>query len=123
MIYNINIRITRASCCFNPLDELRIVTEHEVGDVQNLALLIVDPDGKGLRSDSHWQKTAYSQLVGCILHMCYKGQVEGTPGPLPRWTKCWPIRAGQSRTCGRRCLSTLTSTAEIILSFPPQHVT
>jgi type IV secretion system protein VirD4 len=27
-----------------------------VGDVQNLATLIVDPDGKGL--ESHWQKTA-----------------------------------------------------------------
>src|ERR1700693_3832909 len=67
------------SCCFNPLEELRIGTEHEVGDVQNLALLIVDPDGKGLRSDSHWQKTAYSLLVGCILHLCYKGKVEGTP--------------------------------------------
>ena len=58
---------------------MRIGTEHEVGDVQNLALLIVDPDGKGLRSDSHWQKTAYSLLVGCILHLCYKGRVEGTP--------------------------------------------
>jgi type IV secretion system protein VirD4 len=67
------------SCCFNPLDELRIGTQHEVGDVQNLALLIVDPDGKGLRADSHWQKTAYSLLVGCILHLCYKGKVEGTP--------------------------------------------
>ena len=59
------------------MDELRIGTEHEVGDVQNLALLILDPDGK--RSDSHWQKTAYSLLVGCILHLCYKGKVEGTP--------------------------------------------
>jgi len=67
------------SCCFNPMEELRIGTEHEVGDVQNLALLIVDPDGKGLRADSHWQKTAYSLLVGCILHLCYKGKVEGTP--------------------------------------------
>ena len=61
------------------MDELRIGTEHEVGDVQNLALLTVDPDGKGLRSDNHWQKTAYSLLVGCILHLCYKGKVEGTP--------------------------------------------
>jgi type IV secretion system protein VirD4 len=67
------------SCCFNPMNELRIGTEHEVGDVQNLALLIVDPDGKGLRSDNHWQKTAYSLLVGCILHLCYKSKVEGTP--------------------------------------------
>jgi hypothetical protein len=28
---------------------LRINTEHEVGDVQNLALLMVDPQGQGLR--------------------------------------------------------------------------
>jgi type IV secretion system protein VirD4 len=61
------------------MEELRIGTEHEVGDAQNLALLIVDPDGKGLRADNHWQKTAYSLLVGCILHLCYKGKVEGTP--------------------------------------------
>jgi hypothetical protein len=31
------------------MEELRIGTEHEVGDVQNLALLMVDPEGKGLR--------------------------------------------------------------------------
>ena len=67
------------SCCFNPMEELRIGTEHEVGDVQNLALLIVDPDGKGLRADNHWQKTAYSLLVGCILHLCYKARIEGSP--------------------------------------------
>ena len=67
------------SCCFNPMEELRIGTEHEVGDVQNLALLIVDPDGRGLKSGDHFQKTAYSLLVGCILHLCYKAKVEGTP--------------------------------------------
>ena len=67
------------SCCFNPMEELRIGTEHEVGDVQNLALLLVDPEGKGLQAENHWQKTAYSLLVGCILHLCYKAKVEGTP--------------------------------------------
>ena len=67
------------SCCFNPIEELRIGTEHEVGDVQNLALLLVDPEGKGLQAENHWQKTAYSLLVGCILHLCYKARVEGTP--------------------------------------------
>src|ERR1700722_10579576 len=59
--------------------ELRLGTEHEVGDVQNLELLIVDPDGRGLKSGDHFQKTAYSLLVGCILHLCYKAKVEGTP--------------------------------------------
>ncbi len=67
------------SCCFNPMDELRLGTEHEVGDVQNLALLMVDPDGKGLRPGDHFQKTAYSLLVGCILHLCYKAKLEGSP--------------------------------------------
>ena len=67
--------------CWNPLDEIRIATEYEVGDVQNLATLIVDPDGKGM--DSHWQKTSYALLVGVILHALYKAKNEGTPASLP----------------------------------------
>lgn len=58
------------SAHWNPLEEIRLGTEHEVGDVQNLATLIVDPDGKGL--GSHWQKSAQSLLVGVILHGLYK---------------------------------------------------
>nr|BDV51176.1 C-terminal of TraG [uncultured bacterium] len=67
--------------CWNPLDEIRLGTEFEVGDVQNLAQLIVDPDGKGL--DSHWQKTAFALLVGVILHALYKAQADGTYATLP----------------------------------------
>ncbi|AJE23499.1 MULTISPECIES: type IV secretory system conjugative DNA transfer family protein [Azotobacter] len=66
---------------WNPLDEIRIGTENEVGDVQNLATLIVDPDGKGL--DSHWQKTSQALLVGLIMHVLYKSKNEGTPATLP----------------------------------------
>lgn len=69
------------SVCWNPLDEIRIDTEYEVGDVQNLATLIVDPDGKGL--ESHWQKTAQALLVGVILHALYKAKNESTPATLP----------------------------------------
>ena len=46
---------------WNPLDEIRVGTSSEVGDVQNLATLIVDPDGKGLID--HWQKTSQALLV------------------------------------------------------------
>ncbi|MGZ8913903.1 MAG: type IV secretory system conjugative DNA transfer family protein [Methylobacter sp.] len=67
--------------CWNPLDEIRTDTEYEVGDVQNLATLIVDPDGKGL--ESHWQKTAFALLVGVILHALYKAKHEGTQATLP----------------------------------------
>lgn len=69
------------SVCWNPLDEIRQGTEYEVGDVQNLATLIVDPDGKGL--DSHWQKTAFALLVGVILHALYKAKDDGTTATLP----------------------------------------
>lgn len=61
--------------CWNPLDEIRLDTEHEVGDVQNLAQLIVDPDGKGL--NDHWSKTAFSLLVGVILHALYVARDTG----------------------------------------------
>jgi type IV secretion system protein VirD4 len=69
------------SICWNPLDEIRLGTQYEVGDVQNIATLIVDPDGKGL--ESHWQKTSQALLVGVILHVLYRGKEEGTPANLP----------------------------------------
>lgn len=69
------------SVCWNPLDEIRVGTEHEVGDVQNLSTLIVDPDGKGL--ETHWQKTSQALIVGVILHALYKAQAEGTAATLP----------------------------------------
>jgi type IV secretion system protein VirD4 len=68
------------SVCWNPLDEIRISTEYEVGDVQNLATLIVDPDGKGL--ESHWQKTAQALLVGVILHAVFISKAEGKTASL-----------------------------------------
>ncbi len=67
--------------CWNPLDEIRLETENEVGDVQNLVTLIVDPDGKGI--NTHWQKTSFSLLVGVILHALYKAKNEGTRATLP----------------------------------------
>lgn len=73
------------SICFNPLEEIRIGTEYEVGDAQNLATLIVDPDGKGL--NDHWQKTAQPLLVGCILHLLYRSKNEGVLATLPEVDK------------------------------------
>jgi type IV secretion system protein VirD4 len=69
------------SVCWNPLDEIRVGTENEVGDVQNLTTLIVDPDGKGL--ETHWQKTSQALIVGVILHALYKSREEGTAATLP----------------------------------------
>ena len=72
----------RQGCAaWNPLDEIRLNSDREVGDVQNLATLIVDPDGKGL--ESHWQKTSQALLVGLILHLLYKVRREGGSATLP----------------------------------------
>lgn len=51
---------------YNPLEEIRIGTQFEVGDAQNLALMVVDPLGKGL--NDHWSKTAFALLTGVILY-------------------------------------------------------
>jgi type IV secretion system protein VirD4 len=57
---------------FNPLQEIRIRTKDEVKDTQNIATMIVDPEGKGL--NDHWAKTGFALLVGAILHQLYVGK-------------------------------------------------
>ena len=69
------------SAHFNPLDEIRLGTIHEVGDVQNLVTILVDPEGKGLID--HWAKTSHAFLTGAILHVLYVAREKGRPGTLP----------------------------------------
>ena len=57
------------SARFNPLLEVRKGT-HEVRDVQNIADILVDPEGARERRD-HWEKTAHALLTGAILHVLY----------------------------------------------------
>jgi len=57
------------SARFNPLLEVRKGAQ-EVRDVQNIADILVDPEGARERRD-HWEKTAHALLVGAILHVLY----------------------------------------------------
>ena len=57
------------SAKYNPLLEVRM-GETEVRDVQNIADILVDPEGM-LERRNHWEKTAHSLLVGAILHILY----------------------------------------------------
>ncbi len=70
----------RGSAHWNPFEEIRLGEEFEIGDVQNFATLIVDPEGKGL--NDHWQKTAKALLDGCILHLLYKNRLDGSPANM-----------------------------------------
>jgi len=57
------------SARYNPLLEVRKGSD-EVRDVQNIADILVDPEG-ALERRSHWEKTSHSLLVGAILHILY----------------------------------------------------
>ena len=59
----------RRSAAYNPLLEVRR-GEWEVRDVQNIADVLVDPEG-ALERRNHWEKTSHSLLVGAILHVLY----------------------------------------------------
>ncbi|MEG3089296.1 conjugal transfer protein TraG [Sphingomonas sp. PB4P5] len=58
-----------ASAAYNPLLEVR-KGEWEVRDVQNVADVLVDPEGS-LERRNHWEKTSHALLVGAILHVLY----------------------------------------------------
>jgi type IV secretion system protein VirD4 len=65
------------SSAYNPLLEVRR-GEWEVRDVQNVADVLVDPEGS-LDKRNHWEKTSHSLLVGAILHVLY-AEVDKTLG-------------------------------------------
>jgi type IV secretion system protein VirD4 len=57
------------SAAYNPLLEVR-KGACEIRDVQNIADILVDPEG-ALERRNHWEKTSHSLLVGAILHVLY----------------------------------------------------
>ncbi|MEW9570272.1 conjugal transfer protein TraG [Rhodanobacter sp. Si-c] len=61
-----------ASAAYNPLLEVRRGA-YEVRDVQNIADILVDPEG-ALERRNHWEKTSHALLVGAILHVLYAGE-------------------------------------------------
>ena len=59
---------------FNPLDEIRLDTDHDVQDAMNIAAIIMnygDEGGGSGDSDPYWLKAGYQLLVAYILHVCY----------------------------------------------------
>lgn len=54
---------------FNPMEEIRFGTKYEIQDIQNIAGILVDPEGKG--DKDHWKMSAENLLVGIICHMGY----------------------------------------------------
>lgn len=68
------------SATYNPIEEIRLATPFEVGDIMNVAGILVDPDGKS--HDDHWTGTARALLTGAIAHVAYRARKEGRSGNL-----------------------------------------
>lgn len=66
------------SSAYNPLREVRRGL-NEVRDVQNIADILVDPEGS-LEKRNHWEKTSHALLVGAILHVLYAGADKSLAG-------------------------------------------
>ena len=67
-----------ATLRYNPILEVR-KGQNEVRDVQNIADILVDPEG-GLDRRNHWDKTAHALLVGAILHVLYAEEQKSLAG-------------------------------------------
>lgn len=61
------------SCSWNPIGEIRFGTRHQISDAQNIALMVVDHDGKGIEGN-HWRTAAFELISGLIMHSLYKSQ-------------------------------------------------
>ena len=79
-INNIVLRFDPAnefeSCAWNPLGEIRLGTRSQIRDAQNIALMVIDDDGKGVQGN-HWRSAAFELLTGIILHALYKANSVG----------------------------------------------
>jgi type IV secretion system protein VirD4 len=80
------------SSAYNPLLEVRR-GEWEVRDVQNIADILVDPEGS-LEKRNHWEKTSHALLVGVILHVLY-AEADKTLAGVAAFLSDpkWPIEA------------------------------
>ena len=63
------------SARFNPLAEVRLGDDRAIADAQNVAAMIIDPDGKGLQD--FWMKSGFAWLTAGILHVLHRERDRG----------------------------------------------
>lgn len=80
----------KAGCSWNPLAEIRFRSRYQVSDAQNIALMVIDDDGRGIAGD-HFRSAAYELLTGLILHALYKSE---TVGKFPGLRDCAQMLTG-----------------------------
>lgn len=57
---------------YNPLKAIRIGSQNEHADIENIALLLADPDGTAAKgTQKHWIETSESLIVALLYHLLY----------------------------------------------------
>jgi type IV secretion system protein VirD4 len=64
------------TCRFNILNEVRLFTDYDVKDAQNIAHMTIHT-GEGDPPDPHWRDNAVTLLAGIILHVAYLASKNG----------------------------------------------
>lgn len=105
-----------SGCAFNPLDEVRLTQLEAVQDVQNMALMLVDSDGKGM--GDHWTKAAFAFFSGLILHCCV--MVRHKEGRMPTLQELTIMMSDPDRTSAELLDEMMaTDHAELFREFAP----
>ncbi|MDL2268997.1 type IV secretory system conjugative DNA transfer family protein [Desulfosarcina sp. OttesenSCG-928-A07] len=60
----------KQSSRFNPLEEIRLGGDRGISDIQQVAAMVLDPEGKGL--SDYWEKAAFGFFGGAMLHCLIK---------------------------------------------------
>lgn len=74
---------------FNPLAEVRLFTDRDVSDAQNIAEILGRTHGAHTPSDPHWQDTGVSIICGMILHVCYEAKTKNRTACLSDLTNAF----------------------------------
>lgn len=72
--------VSDAGCSYNVLAEIRLDTEYAISDAQNIATILVDPQGEGIEDD-HWAGSAHSLFTGLMLFSLLEAKMYNKPLP------------------------------------------
>ena len=64
----------KGSARFNPLAEVRLDTDRDIADCQNIATMVIDQDGRGLHD--YWRQEGWGWLSVVLLHVLYRVRKE-----------------------------------------------
>lgn len=73
-IFKFDPTAAEGSTRINPLAEIRLGTDDEIADAQNVGAMVIDPEGKGLKD--FWMKSGFAWVTAAILHALYRIRAE-----------------------------------------------